>query len=206
MKIARRMARTTSLPLLAGTLCAALLAACSGPEYTRASDDPSIEEPPLSTRLDRKDLDLAFTQWEQGLQGSSFVRGLSRTPSIAILSIRNDTSEHIGGALDNLLSTAETQLVNSGDWNVVETARFVQDAVLAERLRDMGDAVDPATAAALGKEFGIEYFVAGRVGDTTEKSEDVRRVQYYLFLKVIDVSTMLVKYQARVDITKQVEG
>jgi len=82
----------------------------------------------------------------------------------------------------------------------------VRDAVLAERLRAMGDAVDPATVAALGKEYGIEYFVTGSVGETTEKFEDGRRVQYYLFLKVIDVSTMLVRYQARVDITKQVEG
>jgi len=202
------MAVPTCLPLRVALLTAGLAVSlsCSGPHYTRASDDPSIEDPAFSVRLDRKDLDLAFAEWEQGFNGSAFVRGLSRTPSLAILPMRNDTSEHIGGALDNLLSTAETQLVNGGRFHVVETAQFVRDAVLAERLRAMGDAVDPATVAALGKEYGIEYFVTGRVGDTTEKFEDGRRVQYYLFLKVIDVSTMLVRYQARVDITKQVEG
>ena len=75
--------------------------------------------------------------------------------------------------------------------------------MLAERLRDAGDAVDKDTAAALGKEFGIQYFVSGRVWDTAEKSNDVRRVQYHIFLRVTDVATLQVTHQTRVDVTKQ---
>ncbi len=181
-----------------------LLSACSGPEYTRASEDPEIEEPALSTRLDRVDLELALEEWVDELNGSAFVATLApRKPSIAILHIQNDTSEHISGALDNLLSAAETDLVQSGRWNVVDNTTLTRDAVLAERLRDSGDAVDPGTAAALGEEYGIEYFVNGRVGDTAEKTDDVRRVQYYLFLRVTEVATMRVMHQTSVDITKQ---
>ena len=195
--------RTVAL-IAAAALSGGALSACGGPEYSRASEEPEIEEPAMSTRLDRVDLELALSQWVDELDGSAFAATLPpRKPSIAILHIANDTSEHISGALDNLLSEAETDLVQSGKWNVVDNTTLTRDAVLAERLRDSGDAVDAATVAALGKEYGIEYFVNGRVGDTTEKNDDVRRVQYYLFLRVTEVATMRVMHQTSVPITKQ---
>ncbi|MGQ0554128.1 MAG: hypothetical protein ACT4PU_13020 [Planctomycetota bacterium] len=191
---------------LLGALFAVLLLAGCGPTFTRSADEPEIDDPAMSTRLDRRDLELALAEWVVGFGGSEFVHGLGlQKPNIAILHIANDTSEHIGGALDNLLSAAETKLVNSGQWNVIDNTRLMADAVMAERLRQAGDAVDPATRSALGKEYGIHYFVNGRVGDTAEKTGDTRRVQYYLFLRVTDVATNLIKYQAQVDITKQVE-
>ena len=189
----------------AATVTATAAAGC-GPTFTRGSDDPSIDEPPMSTRLDRKDLDIALEQWITGFQASPFMVTLPRDkPSIAILNIANDTSEHIGGALDNLLSEMETKLVDSGAWTVVDNSRLTTDANMAERLRQLGDTVDPETRVALGKEYGIHYFVNGRVGETTEEVEDTRRVQYYLFLRVTDVATNVIRYQDQVDITKQVE-
>jgi hypothetical protein len=189
---------------LGPALLAAALAGCSGPEFSRASEEPEIEDPALSTRLDGKDLDLALSAWVDELTRSDFIQGLPpRKPSIAILAIENATSEHISGALDTLLSSAETHLVQSGLFSVVDNTTLMRDAVLAERLRDAGDAVDKETAAALGKEYGIEYFVSGRVWDTAEKSNDVRRVQYHLFLRVTDVATLRVMHQSQVDVTKQ---
>jgi hypothetical protein len=196
---------TLGAVLLAG--CAAVAVGC-GPTFTRGSDDPTIDEPPMSTRLDRKDLDIALEQWITGFQASPFMVTLPRgkpLPSIAILKIANDTSEHIGGALDNLLSEMETKLVDSGAWTVVDNSRLTTDANMAERLRQLGDTVDPETRVALGKEYGIHYFVNGRVGETTEEVQDTRRVQYYLFLRVTDVATNVIRYQDQVDITKQVE-
>jgi hypothetical protein len=80
-----------------------------------------------------------------------------------------------------------------------------RNAIIAERLRNMSDSVDQETIAALGREYGIEYFVNGRVWDTSEKLGDVRRVQYYLFLRVTEVATGLVRHAEQVDITKQYE-
>ncbi|MBM3986166.1 MAG: hypothetical protein FJ296_10855 [Planctomycetes bacterium] len=189
--------------LLTAALSCAFLPACSSPEYTRAADEPEIEDPALSTRLDRRDLELALDAWIAELDGSAFAKTLPHKPSIAILHVQNDTSEHIAGALDNLLSSIETRLVQSGLFNVVDNTTLTRDAVLAERMRASGDAVDPATAAALGKEYGIHYLVNGRVGDTAEKTDDVRRVQYYLFLRVTEVATLRIMHQTQVDITKQ---
>ena len=182
-----------------------LLPACFGPSVSRASEDPEIDEPALSTGLDRVDLELALKTWVDDFEQSSFVRGLTRRPSIAVLKIENLTSEHISGAMDSLLDACEVHLVRSGSWNVVDNTNLVRDAILAERLRDMGDSVDSETIAALGKEYGIEYFVNGRVRDNTEKLGDVRRVQYFLFLRVTEVATARVLHAEEVEVTKQYE-
>ena len=187
-------------------LAVSLIAGGCGPTFTRASDEPEIDAPAMSTRLDRKDLEQALDQWITGLAASPFMVTLPRDkPSIAILKIANDTSEHIGGALDNLLDSMETKLVDSGAWTVVDNSRLSTDANMSERLRQLGDTVDPETRVALGKEYGIHYFVNGRVGETTEEVKDTRRVQYFLFLRVTDVATNQIKYQDQVDLTKQVE-
>ena len=187
-------------------LAVSLAAGGCGPTFTRASDEPEIDDPAMSTRLDRRDLELALEQWLTGLEASPFMVSLPRDkPTIAILKIANDTSEHIGGALDNLLNSMETKLVNSGVWTVVDNSRLATDANMAERLRQLGDTVDPQTRVALGKEYGIHYFVLGRVGEGVEEVKDTRRVQYFLFLRVTDVATNQIKYQDQVDLTKQVE-
>jgi hypothetical protein len=193
------------LSVLAGVAALLVLPAC-GPTFTRGSDKPQIDDPALSTRLDRRDLELALAQWEVAFRQSPFVESLGlKQPSIAILRINNDTTEHIGDALSNLLNSMETKLVESGLWTVVDHSTLSRDANMAERLRQLGDTVDPATRVALGKEYGIHYFINGRVGDTAEKTGDTRRVQYYLFLRVTDVATNVIKFQKQVDITKQVE-
>ena len=53
--------------------------------------------------------DEALSHWVE--RGVSFARSLPAKPSIAILRVSNDTSEHISGALENLLSSIETRLV-----------------------------------------------------------------------------------------------
>ncbi|MHC5212342.1 MAG: hypothetical protein ACYTG2_16630 [Planctomycetota bacterium] len=202
-----RIRRLTSPALPALALLAGILAApACGPTFTRGSDKPEIDDPALSTRLDRRDLELALAEWEVAFRKSPFVESLGlKQPSIAILRINNDTTEHIGDALQNLLNSMETRLVESGLWTVVDHSTLSRDANMAERLRQLGDTVDPETRVALGKEYGIHYFINGRVGDTAEKTGDTRRVQYYLFLRVTDVATNVIRFQKQVDITKQVE-
>jgi hypothetical protein len=182
------------------------LVACGGPSYKRGSDDPDIDEPAMSTRLDRADLDEALDRWYEAFSGSPFVAEvIPRERKIAILRIDNDTSEHIGSALRNLIDGIETKLVNDRVFEVVSNDLLVADAITQERLRDLGESVDPETVAALGKEFGIQYFVHGRVGETTEKTQDTRRVQYFLFLKVTEVATTQRVFQLQIPITKQIE-
>jgi hypothetical protein len=180
------------------------LAAC-GPTFERASDDPSIDDPAMSTRLDRVDLELALADWLDYFDASGFVKNLDATErTISVLEISNDTTEHIGSSLRNLITSVETELVNDGHFDVVSNDDIVASAIAKERMR--GDLVNPDTMAALGQELGVHYFVHGRVGDNAEKTDDARRVQYFLFLKVTEVATKRTVFQKQIDITKQVSG
>lgn len=204
----RRVGAQASRSLMAcALLVCALAVACGGTRYSRGSENPEIDNPAMSTGLDRVDLELALDTWMASFGTSGFVTdlGLDR-PTVSILKIANNTSEHIGGALQNLLNSVETRLVQSGDWRVVDNSELMADAAMAERIRQLGDEVDPATRVALGQQFGIRYLIHGRVGDVAEKTGGVRRVQYFLFLRVSDVQSNEIVFQEQVDITKQVEG
>lgn len=206
-RVRRVGAQASSASRLCALLVCALAVGCGGTKYSRASENPEIDDPALSTGLDRVDLELALDTWMASFGTSGFVADLgSDRPTIAMVKIANNTSEHIGGALQNLLDSVETRLVQSGDWRIVDNSQLMADAAMAERIRQLGDEVDPATRAALGKQFGIRYFIHGRVGDVAEKTGGVRRVQYFLFLRVSDVETNEIVFQEQVDITKQVEG
>jgi len=183
------------------------LAGCSSPTYQRGSDDPGIDEAALSTRLDRVDLDRALDQWYEQFQASKFYLDVpAENRRVAVLEIDNDTSEFIGSALRNLIESVETQLVNGGVFDVLSNDEIARDAIMEERLRSLGDAVDPETVAALGRELGVHYFVHGRVGETAEKTQDRKRIQYFLFLKVTEVATTRIVFQQRIPITKQIQG
>lgn len=185
----------------------ALAGMACGATVTRGSVDPSIDEKALSTKLDRVDLEEALGKWYSEFDNSKFVLNVDQPDrKLAILHIDNDTSEHIESALQNLIESFETKMVNDGIFDVVSNDDIAANAIMKERLRGLGDNVDPGTVAALGKEFGVHYFVHGRVGETTEKLRDVKRVQYYLFLKVTEVATTKRVFQSQVPITKQIEG
>lgn len=186
--------------------CCFSLAAC-GTTVISDQDDPTVDDYALSTRLDRRDLTVALDSWYDEFDGSKFVMNIDAADrKIAILSIDNDTSEHIDSALRNLIESFETKLVNDGVFDVVSNDSIVADAIMKERVRGLGDNIDPAMVAALGKEFGIHYFVHGRVGETTEKLSDEKRVQYFLFLKVTEVATTRRVFQSEVPITKRISG
>jgi uncharacterized protein (TIGR02722 family) len=182
------------------------LAACSGPKFERGSDDASIDKAALSTGLDRADLEGALAEWYEAFAVSPFVTGSdSDDPkSISVLSVENNTTEHISGALRSLITSVETRLVNSGVFIVVANDKQADKAINAELSK--GDAFDQASLAAAGKRLGVRYLIYGDVGDTAEKTKDRRRVQYYLFLKVVEVETGRLIFQQQIDRTKQLTG
>jgi len=181
-------------------------AACSGPTVSRGGEDESIDQAALSTRLDRVDLEGALDDWYEEFQGSGFIRNLStdNRRSISVLQIKNETSQHIASGLKALIKSVETKVVNDGVLDVISNDQIAIDAIAGERLR--GDAVDPETMARLGKELGVHYFIYGNVGEVTEKLSDKKRVQYFLFLTVVEVETRRNVFQMQVDITKQIAG
>ncbi|MBW1884496.1 MAG: penicillin-binding protein activator LpoB [Deltaproteobacteria bacterium] len=191
----------TVVALLA--LLALLLGSALGcaPKVSRGgagTKNPGLDDAALSTGLDKVDLDYLVEENLNALFDSNFWQRsiLDRPddqPLVTIFPIRNDTSEHLGDQLDTLLSSIETFLVNSGSVGVVSRER--QAEMMREvRYQQSGD-IDPASAALIGRQLGAKYYFTGKVGAVDERLQKERRVQYSLFLQVIEVDTSLIRFQ-----------
>lgn len=189
-------------PLLLSVLLIATLSACGSPQYVRDTEEPRLDDYTMSLRFDREDLNRLYDDNIDELMRSSIVRQWDRgdSPVVAIFPMRNETSEHIGPQLDTLLSKFETDLVNQTAASVVSWES--QPDLLNEVRRQQSDAYDPTRLAAYGRQLGAQYFVTGKVYDVADRDEDERRVQYFMFVQVINVSTGQIHFQNESAITK----
>jgi penicillin-binding protein activator len=177
---------------------------CGGPRAVRGEDVAGLDEQAMSTGLDKHDLQKLLHQNMEALQNSAVVKRWEseNRPTIAILPLRNDTSEHIEGELDALLSDIETVLVNAGHVRVISLER--QSQVIQEVRKQYGDAFDPAAVARWGKQVGARYFFTGKVFSSDERMSGERRVQYFLFTQVIDAETSDILFQFKSSLTKAI--
>ncbi|MFO0751416.1 MAG: penicillin-binding protein activator LpoB [Myxococcota bacterium] len=157
----------------------------------------------MSTGLDRKDLERVFMETATDLVRSKFyqgARGGSGQATIAILPMKNDSSEHIEGQLETLLARFEDQLVHDGVFAVVSNERRAE--ILADLQNQQTDAFDPRFAARWGHQLGAQYVVTGKVQDVAERTSNMRRVQYSLFMQVLEVETGRIAWMRSSDVTK----
>ncbi len=188
---------------LAATLLIAGVGCTSEPKYVRDEDEPRLDEYTMSMRLDRRDLDRLYEDNIHQLLNSEMAREWDRarnSPNVAIFPMRNETSEHIDDGLDALLTRFETDLVNRSAADVI--SHRDQPELIEEVERQQHDAYDPAEVVQYGRQMGAQYFVTGRVYDVAERVDDQRRVQYFMFVQVINVETGQVGFQHESNITK----
>jgi PBP1b-binding outer membrane lipoprotein LpoB len=186
----------------------AILVASSGcgKEVVRGANDPSIDARALSTGLDKDDIQRALSETLNKLRASPAMsdwRAAHPPPNVAVFPFQNSTSEHIDSMLETMLSETETWLVESGVVQMI--ARDRQNQIIREVEGQQNPVFNPANAAKYGRQLGAKYFITGKVSGTDERSEDMRRVQYFLFLQVIEIETGAIKFQAKTYITKAVK-
>ncbi len=160
--------------------------------------NPGLDDAALSTGLDKADLDYLAEEnlnalFDSGFWQREILDHPNSQPIVAIFPFRNDTSEHIDDQLATLLSSVETFLVNSGSVGVVSRER--QAEMMREVRYMQSGEIDPLTAATIGRQLGAKYYFTGKVGAVDERLKKQRRVQYSLFMQVIEVETSLVKFQ-----------
>jgi uncharacterized protein (TIGR02722 family) len=177
-------------------------AACGGPKPVRGEDVEGLDDEAMSTGLDRRDLQRMLHENMKALQAAPVIRRWQgeNQPSVAVLPIRNETSEHVDSALDALLSDIETTLVNAGGVRVVSLER--QPQLMDEVRRQYSDGFDPSKIARWGRQVGARYLVTGKVFSADERHEDERRVQYFMFLQVLDAETADILFQNKTSVTK----
>jgi hypothetical protein len=201
----RLLAKVPVKIAVATALSAALVSgACGGPKAVRGSDVEGLDDDAMSTGLDRRDLQKMMHENMQALQSSAVVRRWDQEerPAVAVLPLRNETTEHIDSALEALISDIETTLINAGHVRVVSLERQSQ---LVEEIRSQhSDAYNPAQIATWGQQVGARYFVTGKVFSSDERQGGERRVQYYMFIQVLDVTTGDILFQHKSQITKAI--
>jgi hypothetical protein len=204
------MTNSKYIPLLLCGLLIALSYAGCGPRFLRSGDSSDFESAAMSTRLDRKDLIGMFNEASKSLQSGGLMKHWQalnrdgRQATLALLSIENQTSEHVDSSLKTLAKKLETQLINEGTVTVL--SRSNQPELLKEIQNQEGKAFDQARVASMGRQLGAQYLLTGKLYDITEKSAEARRVQYFLFMQVIEVETGAIRWQIEVERLKGLQA
>jgi uncharacterized protein (TIGR02722 family) len=192
------------VPTIAALFVAVVFACtgCARPHPVRGEEVEGLDEEAMSTGLDKHDLQRMVHENMKALQASAVIRRWQseQQPTVAVLPLRNETTEHVDSQLDAMLSDIETTLVNAGHVRIVSLER--QPQVVEEVRRQYGDAFDPSQVARWGKQVGAHYFVTGKVFTADERHEDERRVQYFMFLQVLDAETGVILFQNKSQVTK----
>ena len=94
----------------------------------------------------------------------------------------------------------ETELVNGGVVAVVSRER--QAEMMAEvNLQQTAD-FNPTLAAQIGRQIGAQYFITGKLQAVDERNHKTRRVQYFLYMQVVEVETSAIKFQTKSERSK----
>ncbi len=202
-----RMNRLT-LVSLALVLAAPIASGCK-PKAVRGgagTENPNLDRAAMSTTLDREDLAYLKRTNLDRMFASPWWASLANPPEpvvVAIWPIKNDTSEHIDDQLNTLLGDVETELVNSGVVSVVSRERQAEMAREVE-VQQNQRIYDGQFAAQISRQIGAKYYITGKVGSIDERINGERRVQYTLFMQVIEVETSLVKFQFKSERSKAI--
>jgi PBP1b-binding outer membrane lipoprotein LpoB len=193
-------------PLAVLFAVAAASIGCAGKEYVRGSDEPGIDQPAMSTGLDKDDIERTLQKLLNEFRESPVMTewrikaGQNDKQTVAIAPFINETSEHIDSQLDVMLSETETWLQGS---NIV---RVVSHERQADMIREVEGAqhpiFDPRHIPQYGKQLGVKFFITGKVGAADERTANARRVQYFIFMQVIDTETSEIRWQQKAYLTK----
>jgi uncharacterized protein (TIGR02722 family) len=175
-----------------------------GPKAVRGSDVAGLDTEAMSTGLDKRDLEKLLHENMTALQKAPIIQRWTQEdrPPVAVIPLRNETSEHIDSSLDALISDIETTLVNAGHVRVISMDQ--QPKLVEEIRRQYSGAFDPSQTAVWGKQVGARYIVTGKVYNTDERQSGERRVQYFMFVQVLDVQTGEILFQNKAGVTKAI--
>ena len=179
-------------------------AAC-GPTYVRGSQVEGLDDPAMSTGIDKRDIEQLLHENLKSMMSSPAANAWNTDksrPTVAIYPLANETSEHIDSQLQALLSDVETFMVNSGLVTMVSVER--QRQMIAELEKQHGGGFDPNHVAEYNKQLGTKFYITGKVFSADERADENRRVQYFMFMQLIDVATSAIVWQNKAALTKAV--
>ena len=194
------MVRLGALALILGVSVSSV--AC-GPKAVRGEEVEGLDDQAMSTGLDRRDLQKLLQENMKALENAPVIkRWEGEQMAVAVLPLRNETTEHVESALDALISDIETTLVNAGHVRVISMEQ--QGSLIAEIRKQYSGAFDPSQISTWGKQIGARYIVTGKVFTSDERQDGERRVQYFMFIQVLEVETGQILFQHKSAVTKAI--
>jgi PBP1b-binding outer membrane lipoprotein LpoB len=186
-----------------------LLAGCASHEVVRGADDPSVDQPAMSTSLDRQDMDRTLQSLLNKLRVAAIMTswreaaGRNDRQTVSVAPFINETTEHIDPQLDAMLGDTETWLSGAGIVRLVSHERQAE-AIEEVEHTNRNAIFDRNHIPQYGKQLGVKFFITGKVGAADERTEDARRVQYFIFMQVIDAETSEIRWQDKAYVTKAI--
>ncbi len=179
------------------------MTACGGKSYVRGTEVSGLDDPAMSTGLDKRDLQKLLHQNMKALLSSPLAHQWNKEPKkykVAIFPIANETTEHIDSQLQALLSDIEEQMVNSQLVRVISVER--QRQLIAEIEKQHGGHFNPDHIVQYGQQLGAQYYITGKVFASDERSAEGRRVQYFMHIQVLSIETGELLFQNKANVTK----
>jgi len=196
----RTFAKITAFVTLLGGVA---LAGCGGPTYVRGGEVEGFDDQAMGTGLDKRDLEQLLHENLKKMMEAPVAHQWNQEkglPNFAIYPLANETSEHIDSQLQALLADIETFMVNSNLVTVISVER--QQQMIAELEKQHGGGFDPAHIEEYNKQMGAKYYLTGKVFASDERTQDERRVQYFMFMQLIEVATSRIVWQNKSQLTK----
>jgi len=197
--------------LLPSLVLGATLVACgSDQRIVRGAVEPAADAPAMSLGLDKDDVQRALKKVLDRLRSSALMQAWLRDrgqDTVALAYFRNETGQSVDQQLEAMLSETETWLVQSGAVTMiardqpVAIARQASDtAFFRFQARDAD-----ARLAKIGRQRGVQYYVTGKLQSSDETWQEAHRVQYWVFLQILESDTGAIRFQEKAEVTKMME-
>jgi hypothetical protein len=186
---------------------ATLIACGCEKQIFRGAQDPSWDEPAMSLGLDKDDVQRALKRVLDRLRSSALMNTWRRDrgqDTVALAYFRNDTGQDVDQQLEAMLSETETWLVQSRAVTMIARdqpfaiTRQASDAPFFRfQARD-----DDARLAQFGRQRGVKYYVTGKLQSSDETWQETHRIQYWVFLQILESDTGAIRFQEKAEVTK----
>ncbi|HOM29419.1 MAG TPA: penicillin-binding protein activator LpoB [Deltaproteobacteria bacterium] len=154
----------------------------------------------LSLDFGSTDLQLIAEKMVNSLLASPVVAG-GRRPVFYIQTVRNRTDEHIDtrAVTDKIRVT----LLKSGKVRFTAVSDVKDEIVNQLEFQTSSGMVDPATAKAMGRLVGADYFLYGELASIRKSAGRVKDVYYKFTLNLVNISNGLIEWADEKEIRKQ---
>ncbi len=187
-----------TIPVLAAVFAAYAASGCAtAPEVGYGSPE-QVET--VSVDFGSTDLQMIAAKMVDSLLASPVLAG-GKKPVLYIHNVRNRTDEHIDtrAVTDKIRVT----LLKSGTVRFTAVADVKDEIVRQLEFQAGSGKVDPATAKAMGKLVGADYFLYGELSSIRKSAGRVEDVYYKVTLNLVNVSTGLRDWADEKEIRKQ---